>query len=356
MNTILLRAIIVITILAPFSYTSAATFLAPKGETASVRSEVAGDIYAASDAVIIAAPIHGDIFAAGDSVDISGASDDSIFAVGRTVTVSGDAKDDVRVAGSVVSLTSDVAHDVFAAGSRVFLQESFSAGGDAYITGSDITIAGTINGTLRIAGEKVTLAKTAVVTGDVMSYGNNPIIEAGATVGGKTTTISASVRPKGERRQNRVGHFIRSTASAALLAYALLWMAPLAMAATYNRANASPVHSGLLGLGIILLFFPLALILAITGIGFQLAALVGTAALFLIVLSMGISTTLIGAWLMKLMAKKDAPLTWQHAIIGGVATTAISMTGGIGFIVLLVIFLIGLGATARSIKHIIYGR
>ncbi|OGY31687.1 MAG: hypothetical protein A3C02_00300 [Candidatus Andersenbacteria bacterium RIFCSPHIGHO2_02_FULL_45_11] len=356
MNTTLFRAIIAIAVVVPLSYASAATFVAPEGESASVRQEVTGDVYAASNAVVIAAPVHGDIFAAGDSVDISGQSDASVFAIGRSITVSGDAKDDIRVVGSMVSLTAATAHDVFAAGSSVFLGPESSAGGDAYLAGSDITVAGTIRGSLRIAGEKVTIAKTAIITGDLITYGNDPIIEDGATIGGKTTTIAAAAHPQKERRQNVFGHLIRSAASAALLAYALILLAPLFMAAMYARANTSPVHSGLIGLGILLLFFPLAVILAITGIGFQLAALVGTTTLFLIMIGMGTSTVLLGAWSMKLVTKKDNLLTWQHAVIGGVAATLISLMGGIGFIVLFIIFLIGLGVAAHTLKHIIYGK
>ncbi len=356
MNTTLFRASVAILLIAPLSYVSAATFVAPKGESASVREEVTGDVYAASNAVIIAAPVHGDIFAAGDSVDISGQSDASVFAAGRSVTVSGNAKDDVRVAGNMVSLTATVTHDVFAAGSSIFLGPESSVGGDAYLGGSDITIAGTVRGTLHVAGEKVTIAKTAVIAGDVITYGKAPIIEEGSTIRGKTTTVAAKTRPEEDRRQHAIGGLVRSAVSAALLAYALILLAPLSMTAAYARANSSPVRSGLLGLGIIILFFPLALILAITGIGFHLAALVGTTAIFLIVLGMGTSTTLLGAWLMKLITKKDAPLTWQHAVIGGVAATLISITGGIGFIVLFVIFLLGLGATAHSLQQIIYGK
>ncbi len=356
MNTTLFRTIIAILVLAPLSYASAATFIAPEGESASIRSEVDGDLYAASDAVIIAAPVHGDIFAAGDSVAISGTSDASVFAIGRSVTVSEIVQDDIRVAGSIVSLTSSTGHDVFAIGSSVFLVYGSSIGGDAYIGGSDVTIAGLIEGTLRVTGEKITIAKTAVISGDIITYGNDPIIEEGATIRGKTITIASAAHPKGERRQNILGNLIRSAASAALLAYALILVAPLSMAALYARTNTSPMRSGLLGLGIVVLFFPLALILAITGIGFQLAALVGTTALFLIVLSMGASTVLLGAWLMKLVAKKDTPFTWQHAVIGGVAATLTSLTGGIGFMALLVIFFIGLGATAHTLMHMIYGK
>lgn len=349
-------AFVVMLLTFPILHVSAATFLAPQGESASVRSEVVGDVYAANNAVVIAAPVHGDIFAAGESVDISGASDSSIFALGRTLTVSGTAKDDVRVAGNTVSLTAATAHDVFAAGSTVFLGPQSSVGGDAYLGGSDITIAGTIQGTLHVAGERVTIAKQAVIRGDVIAYQNKPIIEDGATIDGKTTTIISTATNKQSNRQDGMGRLIKSAASRALLAFVLLWIAPMFIKSIKDRAHAAVVHSGLLGLATIILFIPLALIIAITGIGLPVAVLVLISAMLLIVIGMGSSTLLLGSYLMKLVAAKDSSpsLSWQHAVVGGVAAALIMLAGGIGFLILSIIFLIALGATMITLKHTIH--
>lgn len=349
-------AIVAVLLTFPILHVSAATFLAPKGDSVSVRSEVAGDVYAANNAVVIAAPVHGDIFAAGESVDISGTSDSSIFALGRTLTVSGTAKDDVRVAGNTVSLTAATAHDVFAAGSTVFLGPQSSVGGDAYLGGSDITIAGTIQGTLRVAGERVTITKTAVIRGDVIAYQNKPIIEDGATISGKTTTIIPAATPGKPSQQNAMGQLVKSAASRALLAFALLWIAPMFMKSIKEQSHTSAMHSGLLGLATIILFIPLTLIIAITGIGLPVAMLVLISAMLLIVVGMGSATLLLGSYLTKLVAKKDSSpsLSWQHAVVGGVAAALIMLAGGVGFLILSVIFLIALGATMLTLKNTIH--
>ncbi len=340
------------TVTLPLSPIFAATFLAPEGESASVRSEIAGDLYVASNTVIVAAPVRGDIFAAGDSVDISGSSDASIFAVGRSVTVSGSAKDDVRVAGSAVSLTSTIAHDVFAAGSTVFLGAESSIGGDAYITGSDITITGTILGTLRVAGERVTIAKTAVITGDVISYNNEPVVENGAIISGKITTIAPLFQEEKRGVRSFIGPLVTSAVSGALLALLILWTAPLLIKNMLSVATARPVYSALLGLITLLLFFPITIILAVTGIGFHVAGLMFTGALFSIMLGMGSSLILMGSFVMRLLDKKNVSgvITWQHAVVGAVVGTLISLLGWIGFLTLFIIFLIGLGATLKALQ------
>src|SRR3989344_9434472 len=104
MKPLFLSAGIAAVIAFPFAHISAATFLPANNEVTSVRDEMDGDIYAANNSIVLAAPVRGDIFAAGDRVDISGPNDQSIFAVGRTVTLSGAVGDDVRTAGSIVSI------------------------------------------------------------------------------------------------------------------------------------------------------------------------------------------------------------------------------------------------------------
>lgn len=364
MNILFFRTIILSALLTalPMSHAIAATFIVPQAELASLRSETSGDVYAASNSVVIAAPVHGDIFAGGDSVDISGKSGESVFAIGRSVVVSGTVGDDVRVLGRSISLTSNAAHDVFAAGSSIFLGPESSVGGDAYLTGGDITIAGTINGSLRVAGDHVTIAKTAVILGDITTYTNKPIIEEGAKIAGNVTTIVAPITHKQSDQRNMAGLLVKSAVSRGLLALILLFIAPLFARAALEHATSSPARSGLLGLAIIVLFLPLVFILAITGIGIHTAALVFTGSLFFIVLGIGSSLLLLGLLAAKLLMKKDLPvakttppITWKHALIGGVAATLISLAGWVGFLVLFVMFLIGLGATVKALKAIVYG-
>lgn len=353
MNTYVLRSLLLTAIFTlSAAYASAATFLAPEGEVASVRQDVSGDIYAASNAVVIAAPVHGDIFAAGDSVDISGANDDSIFAVGRSITISGTVGDDVRVAGNSISLTSNVAHDVFAGGSTIFIGPESHIGGDVFVAGSDSTIAGTITGTLRVAGERVTIAKTAVITGDLIAYQNKPTIEQGAIIKGATTTVVPPANTQYDRRSG-ISMFVKSAVSRALLAFLLVWLAPRFSSTVLSIARTRTAHTGLLGLAITIIFLPITLLLLVTGIGFHTALLIGTTSLFLIILGTGYATLFLGYLVGTLLSKASLP-AWQQAALGGLAAAAITLTGGIGFLVLSVFCLIGLGATARTLKDTLY--
>ncbi len=357
MNTRLFRLSLFMLLLAfPLSEVTAATFVALKEESASVRQEVTGDLYATSNAVIIAAPVRGDIFAAGSSVDISGSSDASVFAVGEGVTISGEVTDDVRVAGVSIALTSKTAHDVFAAGSTISLGPQSFVGGDAYLAASDVTIEGTINGTLRVAGERVTITKTAIIRGDVITYQNKPVIEDGATIGGKTTTIAPATTEQQSNRQDGIWRLVQSVISRAILAFALIWIAPLMMTTMRNHAVSAPVRSGLLGLAVIILCIPLTIIIAMTGVGLPVAALVFAASMLLIIIGIGSSIVLLGSYIMKLITTKDpsASLSWQHALVGGVATALIMLAGSVGFLILFIVFVIALGATILTANNIFH--
>lgn len=339
----------------PLGPAVAATFLTPEGESASVRSEISGDLYAASNAVVVAAPVRGDIFAAGDSVDISGTSDASIFAAGRSVTISGDVKDDIRVAGTSISLTSSVAHDAFAVGSSVHIGPEAFVGGDIYTAGSDITIAGTIQGNVNVAGDRVRIAKGASIMGNVTSYGTPAVIEDGAIIKGTTKTVAEDMKNRTPTRRDTAASLIRSAASRALLAVILLWLAPLIVPGIRTKADTAPLYSGLVGLVIVLLFVPVTLLLAVMGIGIHVAGLVLAATLFLIILGIGTSTLLLGGWLMRLFTTTQTPLTWQHAVIGATGAALLSFLGPLGMLALFIIFLVGVGAIALTVKPTIYG-
>lgn len=356
MNSSLFRsiAISVALILAPVPYVHAATFLAPQGESASVRSETSGDLYAASGAVIVAAPVHGDIFAVGNTVDISGSSDASVFAAGRGVSVSGSVKDDVRVAGNTVSITSSIAHDAFIGGSTVFVGPDSIIGGDAYIAGNEVVIAGAIHGDVRVTSQHITVANTAVITGNLTTYQYAPKIEDGAKILGKVTTITTPVQDTQVERGSEIGSIAKSATSRALFALLLIWLAPTFIQATLTHATQKPVVSGFIGLGILVAFLPITLILAITGIGMHVAAFVFTVTMCCIALGTGVSAILIGNVILKGIEKKDSPL-WHSALLGSIGVTIVSLLGGVGFLALCILFLIGSGSAAQTLKEKLHG-
>jgi hypothetical protein len=335
----------------PIPAVHAAQFVAPEGESASVRDEVAGDLYTASNSVIITAPVHGDIFAAGETVDISGSSDASIFAFGRSITVSGNAHDDIRVAGENISVTSDITHDLMAAGSTVSVSPTSSIGGDVYAAGSELTIAGEVAGSVRLAGEKLTVARTATIKGNLVAYGSEPIIEEGAKITGTVRTILPEEKP-GRENRTMIASFARLSLRRFILALVILLLAPALVQSIHTRATTMSIKSVGYGLLITILALPAVLILFITGIGALLGFFVLTTALFLYVIGFGSAILLLGTWVWSLVQHKSiripSPLSWQQAIVGAVAASILSFIP-FGSLILTVIFLIAVGASTLSI-------
>lgn len=330
----------------------AATFLAPSNETASVRSALTSDLYTASKSVVVAAPVQGDIFAAGDSIDISSITDQSIFAAGNSISLTGDVRDDVRVAGNIVTLTGSVAHDIFAAGSHVAIAPSASIGGDVYIAGQDTVISGTVQGNVRATGERILVTKDASINGSLTTYGEEPIIEEGAIIKGETKTIArAQIQREQRAPQSILIRSIRSAASHLVLALILLFGAPKLAKHTQELFTKSPVQSAGIGLLWLVLLLPVSILLIASFIGMPVGFFLLLITIPLCIASIAASTLALGGLAYKLMKKPDAPLTWQHALVGAVVLAVLMLLGPIGFIVGIVIFFVGLGSTLRALAN-----
>lgn len=339
----------------PIAATQGATFLPVSEEVASLRSEAKGDVYAASNSVVITAPVEGDIFAMGDSVDISGSSTASIFAIGRTLSLTGDTKDDVRVAGSIISIGSQIAHDLFAAGSSIFLTPDSRITGDVYVAGENITISGTVDGSIQAAANKLTITKDAKITGDVTVRGNAPIIEDGATLSGKVNTIAPQESPKVAKKGLLIGSLVTSVASAGVLALLLLFAAPALVAKVKNVITTSPAQSGVIGLLWLLLCLPVTLLLLISGVGAYAGILVLTLTFPVCILAFGLMVITTGSMTYKALAKKDGNMLYD-ALIGAAIVAAVGLLGPIGFIALSIGFLISFGAILKAFWTIIQGK
>jgi cytoskeletal protein CcmA (bactofilin family) len=339
----------------PFGSSHAATFLPLSEEVASLRSETKGDVYAASNSVVITAPVEGDIFAVGDSVDISGSSGASIFALGRTLSLSGESKDDVRVAGNMISIGSQIAHDLFAAGSSIFISQDSHVHGDAYVAGESITISGTIHGNVRAAANKVTITKDAVLMGDLIVRGNAPIIEDGATVSGKVQTIAPSKSTDTRREGFSVGRFIASVLSAAVLALLLLFSAPALVTRSKEIIQKSPAQSGIIGLIWMVLCIPVTFLLLMSGIGVYVGIFFLTVTIPLAIIAFGLMVITTGSILYRLLTKKTSTILYD-ALIGALVVSLVAFLGPLGFVLICIAFLIALGAVLKALWSMIQGK
>ncbi|MEK7499190.1 MAG: polymer-forming cytoskeletal protein [Patescibacteria group bacterium] len=332
-----------------------ATFLPVSDDVASLRTEAIGDVYALNKSIVIHAPVQGDIFAAGEGVDVSGSSSASVFAIGRNISISGDVQDDVRVAGDILSIGSNIAHDLFVAGSQILITKDSHVHGDTYIAGENVTISGTVHGTIRAATNKLTLTNGSVVMGDIKVYGSAPIIEGGATVSGKITTVAPAQKQKEVKRGLAFGALVASIVSATVFALALLYGAPVLVAKSKEIITAHPVQSAVTGLLWLFLFIPVALILFATNIGVYIGFFVLFATLPLVLLGFGIMVIATGSLVNRLIFKNDGT-PWQHAIIGAVIIAIVALLKSIGAVLIAVAFLIALGAVLKAFWAILQGK
>lgn len=111
------------------------------------------------------------------------------YAVGNTVSITGEVEGDVIIAGGTVNSTGSIGEDSLIIGGTVSV--SGETGDDLRIVAGEVTISGAVAGSLSILAGKVNILSTAVITGDVMIYGGEAIIEGevGGFVYGTTNAL-----------------------------------------------------------------------------------------------------------------------------------------------------------------------
>lgn len=135
------------------------------GETVVERGKIDDDYYAAGGVVDIDAEVAGDVIAAGGELYIGHLVEGDVIAAGGTLKIRGEIKDDIRISGGDINIDATIGDDLAAAGGSITLSPGTSVGGDAWLAGGEVHIAGTILGDLRITGGNIRLSGT--VHGDV---------------------------------------------------------------------------------------------------------------------------------------------------------------------------------------------
>lgn len=224
------------------------------------------DLYVSAGDVIIDGKVQGDLIASGGLIEVNGEVTGDLIAAGGGVTLNGKVGDDVRVAGGGVTVRGSIGDDLLAAGggaapggfvypitvgSRsvqpgVFLLETATVAGDAYIVGGTGEIDGSVAGDLFAGMNEVSL--TGAVGGDADLYGDTIDIANDASIRGTLTYeapvhASENTAPAGVAAQ--VLPVIRTPAARQdeTLANRILWWA----------ANLARTLVGLFALGAILL-------------------------------------------------------------------------------------------------------
>jgi cytoskeletal protein CcmA (bactofilin family) len=161
------------------------------------------DLYAFGGRVTIDGTINGDLVASGGLVVVAGTVTGDVIAAGGTVDVRGQVNGDVRLAGGAVRVDGGVTEDVLAAGGQVRIASNASVGEDVFASAGQLSIDGTVQGSVRGGAGTYTKSGTIGGTEDV--------------------TITPQAQPTAE---NRVLDAVRYVLAVVALGVIALWAAP----------------------------------------------------------------------------------------------------------------------------------
>jgi len=323
---------------------SAATFFAE--ESVTLLEVVPDDLYAVGDLLDIQHTVDGDAMLAGSSINVTGPVDGDVFALGESITLSGTVADDTLVAGQTVSITSPTTQDLFAAAATITVSSETTVTGDAFLAGEQVILSGTFEGDVMVAGGDIIVTDGSTIAGNLVSYApQQPTIGNDVTIGGelKHREWTQSNAPSAK---SEVLAWVRSVVTLFLAAAVLLYVMPASSQRIVDTTVTKPAPS--FGAGVLwsILVIPVAVILMITFIGLPLAILLISLAVVLFIVGWAYSALVIGERVFSWITKKQVDaLSWQHALLGAVALSAIGLIPIIGWLIVTILIVATLGAT-----------
>ncbi len=336
------------------------------GEHVTARGAIDDDYYAAGGSVDIDARIAGDVVAAGGELELGHAIGGDVIAAGGTIRIAGEVGDDVRIAGGDIAIDAVIGDDLAASGGSINLSSATRVGGDAWLAGGQVVVAGIVENNLRITAGDIRIA--GIVRGDVELEGGEIRILDGARIEGNLHYRSPrpAVTAAGASIGGRVDHEAGES-DYADRGFGLFFSITLVVASIllyllfphYTRASARRIASdpwSSLGLGFVCLTAtPLAaflLMLLVLGLWVGLALL----ALYAVALLVGF---LVACFF---LAERGAALVRQKVDSTGrrlIAVTVVIFVLGLlqtiplaGSLLLLLLLLFGLGAAVLQLRYV----
>lgn len=298
------------------------------------RGETVGDLQATGGSVVIRGTVEGDVEALAGSV---------------VVEESGRVAGNVQAAAGSVTVLGTVEGDVEASAGSVTVGSGAVVGGDLQVAAGSLLLAGTVDGTVEAAVERLQLASTASVGGDVKHGTQTEVVrEDGASVGGSVTAVedlSVEAGPGDfgapDLGPSNLVFGIYGALVTLLLGAVLLLAFPGFTGEVVAEVRDRPLRSSGIGLGG-LVGIPLALLaLVITVVGIPLTLLGFMAFGVLVFVSAALAEYAVGTWALSAAGVDNR---WAGLVVGVLGVALLSRIPVVGWLVNLVVFLLGFGA------------
>lgn len=344
------------------------TFILPEGET------INDDLYVGGGTVILNGDVNGDVIVGGGNVVINGSVSQDLTAGGGTVTVAGEVGDDVRVGGGNVSMLNEVKGDVIVGGGNVHIANGATIAGDlvagagtlvmdgvvkrnTMMAGGSILVNGTLDGMVEIRAEDVRFGSDARVMNKVRVFAPKEArIDEGAQLANGTEYTQVAYGK--DRQAARIeGKKLLKPLLGFLTMLFVLEVVGLMIAAgflasyfkTYStklvdKVLDKPGRALFAGFAVAVLTPIVAMLLGITIIGSWLGILLGLGYAFMIAAAKIYASVVFGAWLWRLGSKgKTRVVDWKSAVIGAFLLAFLGLIPILGWILLVLAFLMALG-------------
>lgn len=342
-------------------------------EFLTIKDDLPDDYYFAGGKVVVDGNTKGDLYLAAGEVTINGNVEGDLVVVGGRVTVFGNVGDDVRIFGGQTVIYGNVGDDVIAVSGQVDISKKSTIGGTV-IGGSGLfTIDGNvkqdvqggfgmllINGTIdgnvtATVEEKLEISKDAKINGN-LKY--SAIIEMAIPKEAVKGTVEfnkfkAKEMAEGSAKGITAMYFgwkLVSYFSALVFIIIFSVLFPTLMIKTADIAKKDPLKTFGIGIFAVVVTFVASILLMVTVIGIPLG-IIGFAALLI---TLYLSKVFVAVWISsyvfdyKKVKKSVKGKLILGSALGLLAYYIIGIIPIVGWIVNIVLFLIGVGAIATA--------
>ncbi len=327
------------------------------GKSLTIDSDIVGDLICAGQDITINSKVTGDVICAGQNIEINGPVEGNVRLASQNIDLNGSVARNITVASQnlLISKTSNIRGDVFYGVQNVDINGIM--GRDLAGGSESITITGSLLRNAKIATQKITIADSAKLGGDLEYYiektGASSINEK--SIKGKVTRHEVVMQQKEQFKKDLqkitpialLFKILFSIASSYLLVLVLLYFTPNRTNLIVKNIKNHPLKSALVGFAV-LVTGPIAVVLSfLTVIG----AAVGVVVSLFYILSLILAFNYVALRLGQFLSTKYSSLSssvYLSALAGCSLLVLIVHLPFIGMVLGFIIFLIGLGASLSS--------
>lgn len=341
------------------------TYTFEEGET------VRDNLYLGAGEVFSDGSVFGDLLIGAGNVSVNGKVSGDATIAGGDVSVLESIGGDLRVLGGDILVTENVTGDLMVIGGNVRILSGANVGKDLVVLGGRTVVQGDVAGKVRVVGGEVILdsrvgGNVDIQASDGLTVGDNAVIMGDLVYSGEdedVLTVSDKAVIQGETIFKKGKVVSASTFRTALFAFfstfvlikliAVLVVVALATIFLKKFSN-NIVKSAVDNLGkktlwgfITLIVIPAATIVffaSVFGIALGMLSMFGY--IILTVLAGIYSGVIFGAWMDKLVVRKQEAVTvdWKNGVLGVVAFTLIVQIPVVGGLAGFFFFLLALGS------------